>query len=252
MTHSETRKQVPGAKYAVLFLHGIAGTPNQFRILLPLEALVPPDWSVYNLCYPGHGGDVRDFGRSNMTLWRTHARNAFLELAQTHEKVLVVGHSMGTLFAMQLALEFPRKVLGLFLLAAPMRPWPRMFFMKNCLRLAFGCIREDHPREAAFQIACGEEPTPLAWRYIPWIPRVFELFAEISRTEKIMDGLSVPCIAWQSGKDDLVSNRSTPVLRKTGVIEVRELDNSTHFYYAPEDAETVCAEFQNWIRKVSG
>ena len=252
MEHSETRKPVPGAKYAVLFLHGIAGTPNQFRSLIPLETLIPQDWSVYNLCYPGHGGDVRDFGRSNMDLWRRHAREAFLELAENHEKVFVVGHSMGTLFAIQLGLEFPEKVLGLFLLAVPLRPMPRLFFVGNCLRLAFGCIRQDHPREAAFQKACGETPTPLAWRYIPWIPRVFELFAEIIRTEKILGGLGVPCIAWQSRKDDLVSNLTSSVLRKTAVMEVRELENSTHFYYPPEEAEAVCEEFMQWTRKVSG
>lgn len=252
MDHPETRRLVPKAKYAVLFLHGIAGSPNQFRKLIGLEALVPEDWSVINVRYPGHGGDVRDFGRSSMALWRSHARNACLELANNHEKVLIVGHSMGTLFSMQLALEFPEKVSGLFLLNAPLRPMPRLFFIPNCLRLAFGQIRKDRPRERCFQIACGVDPTPLVWRYIPWIPRVFELFREIARTEQVMGGLAVPCIAFQSRKDDLVANRSAVVLRGSGVMEVRELESSTHFYYAPEDAEVIRREFEKWIKKVHG
>ena len=252
MKHSETRKLVPGAKYAVLFLHGIAGSPNQFRHLMPLEELVPEGWSVFNLRYPGHGGEVRDFGRSGMGQWRSYAREAFLELADTHEKVLIAAHSMGTLFAMQLALEFPEKVSGLFLLNVPMRPMPRLFFAANCLRLAFGRIREDHPLEACFQTACGVTPTALVWRYIPWIPRIIELFAEISRTEKVMANLTVACIAWQSRRDDLVSNLSAPVLRKSGVMEVRELPDSTHFYYAPKEKAFVCEAFENEIKKISG
>lgn len=250
MKHSETRKLVPGAKYAVLFLHGIVGTPNHFRVVLPLEELVPEGWSVYNLRYPGHGGDVSGFGKSGMDQWRSHAKAAFSELAACHEKILIVGHSMGTLFAMQMALEQPEKVGALLLVAAPMRPWMRIFGVVNCLRLAFNCIREDHPLEVATRNVCGVEPTPLVWRYIPWIPRFFELFAEIFRTERIMGELKVPCIAFQSLKDELVSNLAAPVLRKSGVMEVRELPNSTHFYYAPEEAEQVRRCFLDMIKKV--
>lgn len=243
MAHDETRRIVPGAKNAVLFLHGIAGTPNQFRLLMPLEELIPVDWTVYNIRYPGYGGDVRDFGRSNMDQWRGYARSAFLELAENHEKILIVGHSMGTLFAMQLALEFPEKVSELFLLNVPMRPMPRLFFVPNCLRLAFGRIRQDRPLEACFEKACGVTPTPLVWRYIRWIPRVFELFGEIYRTEKVMGNLTVPCVAWQSKKDDLVSNRSAAVLRKSGVMEVQELPDSTHFHYPATDCQQVQRDF---------
>lgn len=248
MLHPETRRHIPGAKKAVLFLHGIVGTPNQFRVLLPLEELVPPDWAVINVRYPGHGEDVRGFGKSQIDAWRAHARDAFLELAEGHEKILLVGHSMGTLFAIQLALEFPEKVSALFLLAVPLRPWMRMFCAANCLRLAFGCIRRDHPLEASFEKACGVTPTPFVWQYIPWIPRILELFAEIYRTEKVMGNLKVPCIAWQSGKDDLVSNLTAPVLRKSGVMEVADLPDSTHFYYPPADLERVQKDFLQHLK----
>lgn len=248
MEHFETRKLIPGAKYAVLFLHGIVGTPNHFRIVLPLEELVPGGWSVINVRYPGHGGDVSGFGKSNMDLWRAHARAAFLELAGNHEKIAIVGHSMGTLFAMQLALEFPGKIAFLFLVAAPMRPWVRLFGAVNCLRLAFACIREDNPMEVATRNVCGVTTTPLVWKYIPWIPRFLELFGEIARTERRMGGLQVPCVAWQSRKDELVSNFSAPVLVKSGVMEVHELENSTHFYYTPEDRKNLREDFIKRIR----
>lgn len=252
MEHLETRRLVSGAKYAVLFIHGIVGTPNHFRVVLPLEELVPEDWSVYNIRQPGHGGSVEDFSRSNIHQWRSHAMSAFAELADNHEKIVIVGHSLGTLFAMQMALAQPQKVTQLFLVAAPMRPWVRLFGAVNCVKLAFGWIREDRPLEWATRNVCGVEPTPLVWKYIPWLPRFFELFAEIARTEKVMDALSVPCVAWQSKKDELVSNFSTSVLRKNGVMEVYELDGSTHFYYAPEDLAEIRSDFQARLKKISG
>ena len=250
MKNRETRRLVPGAKYAVLFLHGIAGSPEQFRSLTGLEQLVPESWSVINVRYPGHGADVLDVGSSSIEQWRNHARKAFLELEENHEKVLIVGHSMGTLFAIQLALEYPERISGLFLLNVPLRPMPRLFFIPSCLRLAFGCIRPDHPKEACLQTACGVTPTNRVWQYLTWLPRVFELFGEIARTEKYLRNLSVPCIAFQSGTDDLVSNLSTRVLRRSGVMTVRELPESTHFYYAPWERQAIARDFANRIKKV--
>lgn len=248
MKHPELRRLVPGAKYAVLFIHGIVGTPNHFRTQIPLEDLVPDSWSLYNIRLPGHGWGVKEFGQSNIHQWRSYAFAAFAELAKHHEKVVIVGHSMGTLFAMQLALENPEKVASLLLIAAPMRPWVRLFGAVNCLRLAFGSIREDRPLEVATRNVCGLDTTPLLWRYIPWIPRFLELFAEIYRTEKVMGNLKTPCTAWQSKKDELVSNFSAPVLRKSGVMEVHELESSTHFYYAPEDIPKIRQDFLERLR----
>lgn len=252
MKHSETRKILPGAKNSALFLHGIVGTPNHFRQVLPLESKVPANWSVVNVCYPGHGTDVKAFGKSSMRQWSTHARAAFLELAERHENVFIVGHSMGALFALQLALDFPEKIPALFLVAVPLQPWVRFSCAVNSLRLAFHRIREDRPREVAIRNACGLQTTPYLWQYIPWIPRFFELFGEIYRTEKAMGNLKVPCIAWQSKKDDLVRNSAAKVLRKSGVMEVQELPDSTHFYYAPQDLTRVCGTFENHIKKISG
>jgi len=249
MEHYETRRLVPEAKYAVLFIHGIVGSPNHFRTQIPLEELVPDTWSVYNIRLPGHGFSVKEFGQSNINKWRSYAFAAFEELAKNHEKIVIVGHSMGTLFAMQLALKFPEKVNQLFLIAVPMRPWVRLFGAVNCLRLAFGLIREDRPLEVATRNVCGLDTTPLVWRYIPWFPRFLELFAEIHRTEKVMGSLGVPCVAWQSKKDELVSNFSAPVLRKSGVMEVHELESSTHFYYDPRDAQQVRGCFLDIIKQ---
>ena len=242
--HKPYKRIVPGAKTAVLFVHGIVGTPNHFRALMPLQELAPEDWSVHNLLLPGHGGTVEDFSRSSMEAWRSHVFSAFEELAETHEQVLVVAHSMGTLFAIQLGLAYPQKIPALFLLAVPMRPGLRWFGIKNCLRVGFGLVREDHPLEVATQLACGIETTRLIWKYIPWIPRFVELFREIYRVEKTMVGLSIPCTAFQSHKDELVTNRSRKVLERFPQIQIRDLSDSSHFYYTGEDREAVISAFQ--------
>lgn len=62
----ETEKRLlPGAACAVLFVHGILGSPAQFAPFLPL---VPQDWSFCNLLLQGHGGGARDFSAASMAV----------------------------------------------------------------------------------------------------------------------------------------------------------------------------------------
>ena len=74
MKHQEYIRLVPGAKTAVLFIHGIMGTPDHFLDLIPH---VPRDWSVCNILLPGHGKSVSDFGASSMDQWRSRANQVF-------------------------------------------------------------------------------------------------------------------------------------------------------------------------------
>jgi len=249
MEHQETVKILPGAEKAVLFLHGIAGTPEHFRKVLALEELVPESWSVYNLRLDGHGGSVSDFSRSSMEKWKQQTAQVFADLANTHEKVLIVGHSMGCLFAIDLAASHPECVESLFLLAVPMRPGINISGIGNMLRLAFGKIRPDRPVETALQLACGVEPTWKIWKYLGWISRFMELFMKIWETEKILSGLKTPSAAFQSGRDELVRRSSSRVLKRCPEIAVRELPDSGHFYYAPYDREVLIREFEKVIKK---
>ena len=242
--HRERKRMVPNADTAVLFIHGIVGTPDHFRDLIPLEEAVPESWSVWNLCLPGHGGSVRDFGRSSMAQWRSWARSAFQELAECHRKVFIAGHSMGTLFALQLAAKYPDRVGGLFLLAVPLRPKLGIRIICSSLRLVVDRIREEHPWELSIRLACGSQPTKRIWQYIPWFPRFVELFAEIGATEKILKDVYVPCQIFQSGWDELVSGRSCYILEKNGM-QYSVLADSGHFYYAPEDQMRILESFRD-------
>lgn len=245
MRHQEIIRIVPGAKNAVLFIHGIVGTPNHFVGGVPIMDWVPPDWSVHNLLLPGHGKTVEDFAKSSMKQWRCAARRAFCRLAKDHERVYIVAHSMGTLFALELAVDHPGKIPALFLLGVPLRPHLAPAAINSALRLALGKLRPGHP-ECAIETACGTAPTWMLWKYILWLPRFIELFIQIIRTERKLDKLKVSAIAFQSRRDELVNGLSAKVLRKYPV-EIHILEKSSHFYYSREDIEILRKEFTERI-----
>lgn len=244
MKHQEHVRIVPGADTAVLLIHGICGTPNHFTTQISMLDLVPENWSVYNVLLDGHGAGVREFGKSSMNRWKDQVWGIFHELAERHDRVILVAHSMGTLFSIQLALENPKKIPFLFLIGVPLRPGLRLFGIVNTFRVALNLVREDKPFEKALRDDCGIDPSPWLWHYIGWIPRYLELFREIYRTEKVLENLTVPCVAYQSKKDELVSNFTRGVLERSAVVDVVDLWNSTHCYYDPADAEILRSDFR--------
>jgi esterase/lipase len=158
---------------------------------------------------------------------------------------------MGTLFALELAIEFPEHIPALFLLAVPLRPWMRLFGIRNMMRLVFDCIDQDNPMEVAVEKACGVAPTKKLWKYLGWTPRFAELLKEISIVERKLDNLSIPAMAYQSKYDELVCSISDDVLRKYPMISVQELNRSSHFYYHPSDLKRVQEDFFVQCQKIT-
>lgn len=247
MHHEEYIRDIPGAKTAVLFIHGIVGTPDHFDMLIPL---VPRDWSVYNILLDGHGKTPGDFAASSMKKWKAQVWGLFGRLCAQYNKVVITAHSMGTLFAIQLALERPEKVPFLFLMASPMRVGLRLTGIINSMKVVFHCVNDSNPLEAATRDACSIQTDLRLWRYLGWIPRYLELFREIRVTRKLLPGLTVSCYAFQSRKDELVSNRAGRVLEKSGVVQVNYLPGSGHFYYEETDKKYLLDAFSRLCREI--
>ena len=231
MDHSEYIR-VNSSETAVLMIHGIAGTPAHFRELIPV---IPEDWAVYNILLDGHGKNVEDFGRSSMQKWKDQVNTVLKRLFARHARVIIVAHSMGTLFGIRAAVEHPEKIPALFLLAAPMRPWVRFSTIQTCLRVARGNIRPDDRAALAMRDDSSIQLDSRLWKYMTWTPRLLELLAEIHQVRKLLPLLRVPTLAFQSVTDELVSDRSCKDLEQNTYIHVTRLHNSGHFAYGKED-----------------
>jgi carboxylesterase len=243
--HEAYIRIVPDSRKAVVLIHGICGTPAHFDMLLPL---IPADWSVYNLLLPGHGGEVRDFARSSMTQWRETVEDTLAEVLKTHDRVVLVAHSMGTLFAVQQAVKHPGQVQGMLFLGCPLRVKYPPSTLWLTLRTAWG-IGSD-PAVEAMRRCCGIRLTPWLWRYIGWAPRFVELLGEVSATRKLLPRLSTPCKCFQSQGDELVSLRAVADLRQNPCIDLTVLPHSTHFYYDPQDLPQIQSALLSLLRNL--
>lgn len=241
----QTIRYIAGADTAVLFVHGILGTPEHFAQLLPF---VPSNWSIYNILLKGHGGGVEDFSAASMAEWKQQVHDAFQALRAAHGRVIFVAHSMGTLFAIQEAINDPGTVL--FLMNPPLTVRLRFQMLKTSWRVFWGKIKPDDAWSLAAQQAYGIEQDTHIFRYLGWIPRYLELFSEIRKTRKLLDKLSVPCQAYLSRKDEMVSPRSGKFFEGNPCVTVKMLNTSGHFYYSPEDQQLLQHDFCHMIQNI--
>lgn len=249
--HETRRRMVPGADTAVLFLHGIIGTPRHFDCVLKMVQVVPEEWSYVNLLLPGHGSDCNTFANSTMAQWRDAVEQCLNELAVSHRHVVLVGHSMGCLLALELAINFPKRIAGLFLLSVPLCPFVRLSAIGPCIRLCAGKVRPDHPAEVAMSNACSICLSKNPLTYLRWVPNYWQLLRLAGKVRRDLHRLQTDCIAFQSRHDELVSNRSTVLLRRCSSVQVHELPESFHYRYSDADGSAVMDCFCRLIDAVS-
>lgn len=242
--HQEYLNIVPNSETAILFIHGIAGTPNHFKDFI---SKVPPHISVCNMLLDGHGKGVKDFSATSMAKWESQVNEKIDLLLSTHSNIIIVGHSMGTLFAIEQAVSHPDRIKSLFLLAVPLKVRVKLN-NTSTLKICFGLkIKPDDIKTLTDKESYGIASDRHLYRYLGFIPRYIELFKKISSTKKLIPRISVPCLVFQSEHDEVVAKSSKKLLQGNLKLKIRTLNNSGHNYYSKADKELLMKEFEKLI-----
>lgn len=234
---------------AVLCIHGILGSPDHFRVL---AQEIPQEFAVYSIRLCGHGAGVDAFAAVSMRAWRHQVRKVLKQLEQRYAHLILVAHSMGTLFALQAAVRNPTQIAGLFLLGVPLCPHVTLRAVTEALRVLFHRTPPQDAWANAARDAYSIQPDCRLWRYLRWIPQYVGLFVEIARTRRVLACVTVPCIAVQSARDELVSMRSMRHLRRNPRIQCVVLRHSGHFYAPPADAVMRANVLREFLRSDFG
>jgi len=120
MTAQEAARgfELPGDRGAVLCVHGFTGTP--YTMLPIAKALSEAGFRARAPRLAGHGETPESLQHTRWPDWLGSARAAFDRLAERHEKVFIVGLSMGALVALTVAHERGARVAGVVAMATPL------------------------------------------------------------------------------------------------------------------------------------
>ncbi len=234
MEYKEFVRISENSKTAVVFIHGFLETPHYFSSFFDS---IPEQYSIYGLLLDGHGKDMRDFSKSSMKKWEKDVKSKFDELIKEYENIIIIAHSMGTLFAIEQSLLYPKKIKSLILLAVPFKVRLKPNFCKNILRMIFK--KSDNQDMIDMRNACGCSPPKSILDYFGLIPRGLEVSHKGRIIRKSAKNIQVKSYVYQSSNDDIVSISSHRYFDGNENVKVKMLSNSFHLRYDNEDFNIV-------------
>ena len=245
--HKEYIHEVDGSDTVVLFIHGILGSPDMFNKYIEQ---MPSEWSVYNMLLDGHGKTVSDFAHTSMKKWKSQVDHAVYELSVKYDNLIIVGHSMGTLLAINATEKYPTKVKQLFLLAVPLKIFLRPIAPLTALKVIFEEVSDNDPIAVAMRDGHSVKLNKNLLGYLRWLPRYVELFRESRATRSRALTIDVPCNVYLSKKDDMVSVHSGKYFEDNKKVKVSILENSLHLYFEEPEMEFLLKEFDDVCNRV--
>ena len=243
MDHSAYYRPMPDADTAILLIHGIVSTPRHFDWLLPS---LPENAEVHSILLAGHGGTVEDFSNATMQQWQQQVEQALTQMEKPGRKIIVIGHSLGSLLALYAA-QKQKTICGMILLNVPLAPWVKPAMISRCLRFPFGKIRKDDPRDMRCLQDLGTVLKPRLWKYIGWAPNMVALLKLARYCRSIPAKLTIPCFAYLDTDDELVSLRSSKWLKNIPHITLRYLDHYGHFAYKDRDQKIIIEDLNTLL-----
>lgn len=235
MLHTPSFLENSTSKGIVIFIHGFMGSPRQFDKLA--ESIHRAGFSAAAVLLPGHGSTTKAFSSGTMESWLNHAY-AEVERFLEYDKIYLVGHSMGGLIAINMAIKYGKRIAGIFLIACPFK---FSTFSKQTLsvRLKQAFYSKNHPMKAAYLTSSSVPLRPnIIWHSTKPTSELKKLMR--LTTDKLSD-VHVPVTAIYSASDELISIDSLDIL-KAGLTQTTYqsliLSDSLHAYY-PAHEQTV-------------
>ena len=239
------------AKGAVLFVHGFAGSPNNFKDLP--EAVAAADWHVQVMLLPGHGTSPLDFEPITAQTLLDAVLAEIRTLQETHEQVVVVGHSMGATLAILAAVELD--VDGL-VLAAPHFAVTYKWFLglrrEHWMKLLGPVIRWGYfpqSRRPVKHRQARKEIVMYSWMGSKPSRMAIDLAAR-TRNAETLENVSAPVLLIHANDDRVTSPKaSRKAFELIGSKQKRyqELHNSDHMLFWDHDAEFVNEEVLRFL-----
>ncbi len=225
---------IGGREPALLCIHGLTGVPSDVR--LPDAAVEALGMACMGPLLPGHGTSVQSLARTGHEQWLASVLESYDTLAATHERVYVMGFSLGGILTLALCAQRP--VSGALLLAAPID----LGWLRRTLVRCFSSLVPAVPR--ALQMTDPQARSrDGGYRQIP-LPSVLELMELQRRVIAALPGLRVPLRLLYSRRDRTTSHTDAVRIAHLAVaadVEIEYLERSGHFLLLDVDRDRAAA-----------
>jgi carboxylesterase len=221
----------------ILYIHGLMGSPlESTKIWNSLDNL---NFHGQAILLPGHGGSAHDFGSNGPQAWQAHVNRTLADLSKSYARIILIGHSLGGLLALQASLQIP--VNGIVLLNTPAKTHISLRQISISARVLFSSDQTHDPLISAYRKSFSVGMQDF-WNLPLWIPRLMDIRRVADRTMSILKQVTVPVMIFQSRQDETVNPISAEQLKKglgEHAIGLTYLEKSSHAYFVDEDFQNI-------------
>lgn len=235
----------------VLLLHGFGDTPQTLALLA--RRLHKSGFSVYAPLLPGHGRDMTAFTQSRANEWVDAAKQAFGEMRSRHNRVSIVGLSMGGALAVLVAAE--REGIPAMVLIAPYVGMPRLLRLAAWTHWIWGRFAgEMNSRDPRSIRDSVEREKNLAYGKVT-ARALFELARVVRFARRAIRGVKAPTLIIQSREDPRCAPEVAEfALSALGAKEKKLLwtEGAGHIITVDYGKEIVFSAVEQWLRAHNG
>ncbi len=229
-------------KQGVLVIHGFTAYPESVGPLV--DAIAARDIPVSAPVLKGHGKPSPEHLRGvTWQDWMKDAQSAYIDLSRKVDEVVIVGHSMGALIALNLAARFQDEQLDSLVLAAPPFRVTSMLGPGRPLHV-FAPLLKRMFRNWELDTEFGDREEVCRKAHYHWAPTdaIFSFFKLIAYTEDRLKDVHAPFLLLLGGQDSTILKESAKVLDKGSATRPEEkemllLDRSDHQMFCDSEKE---------------
>jgi len=219
---------------AVLLVHGWTTTPYELRRLG--KYLHQKGYTVLAPLLTGHGTVPADLENVPWEVWSEDVEKAYFELKEKHEKIYVVGTSLGASLASILAGNNP-EVSGLVLMAMPyrLRMEKLLWAFARLLLLFKNYNKKYYPPSFGSKAMITRR---ISYQIYP-IKSAFEVYRLVKFSRRVIAKITQPCLILQSSIDHIVAKKSLERIYAKISSKVKQKK------YIPEAYHTFISDIKN-------
>jgi carboxylesterase len=226
----------------VLMVHSFTGSPLEFRRLG--DFLNGYGYSVSAVRLPGHGTSLKDMAKTRWCDWWNHIVSTYEDIsAKGIRNIVAIGHSMGGLLALKLAME--KKLDGMVCISTP------IYIQKSCAFAEVLCqwlgITKNVPRIPDPGEAFYYEKPPLSC--------LLSLWALLNSVKRSLPCVSTPIMIGQGRKDRVVHPRSADYIYASTSSALKKINyypNSSHSILLDCERDQLYTDIYQFLNAVMG
>jgi carboxylesterase len=232
---------------AVLLIHGWTDVSYEMRRLG--KYLNENGYTAFGPMLSGHGTKPEDLENVRWEDWMEDVSSAYDKLSKEHEKVYIIGTSMGSNLAVMLAKD-KKDVSGLVLMAMPYKIKREKIsaFLGNIVKYFKKYLRKYYPPTFG---ASTTVTRLISYQTYP-ISSAFEVYKLIKISRRELSKITQPCFMLQSTSDHIVAKNSLEKIYErinSKVKEKKYIQRAYHTFISDIDNEYVLESILNFLNK---